>query len=186
VSRTSFGAVGEPMKSAIYKSKMCKQEATERSKEIGAARDWLQANREWLLIIDNVAPKDAMQYLPGGRAHILFTSRNPDWTDFTQLVGLMEWKSEESFELLLKCTGSIDRSGAEKRAVQLGRLPLALAQARAYIEQTRKSIAAYSSPLGDRTSRILETWTANHTEVAQIVDTADASITPSRLFQRRR
>jgi len=80
---------------AIYKSKMCKREATERSKEIDAVRDWLRANREWLLIIDNVAPKDVMQYLPGGRGHILFTSRNPDWTDFTQLVGLMEWKSKE-------------------------------------------------------------------------------------------
>jgi hypothetical protein len=130
----------------IHELKLPEREATEQSKQIDAVRRWLRANKQWLLVFDNaVAPKNVMQYLSGGRGHVLITSRNPNWSDIAELVGVKQWQPAESVGYLLNRTGSTDHSAAEIVSKQLGYLPLALAQASGYIEQSGKSVAAYSS-----------------------------------------
>jgi tetratricopeptide (TPR) repeat protein len=112
---------------------------------IEAVKCRLGQDAGWLLIFDNAhGPAEVRDYLPpGGRGHILITSRNPDWGGTVQPLPVEVLNPEESVELLRKRTRQSDEEAAAALAGALGHLPLALEQARAYMEETGISLNDY-------------------------------------------
>src|SRR5207253_8995056 len=99
---------------------------------------WLRTepNEHWLLVVDNL--EDAaietlnrlVEHLPGA---VLVTSRFPRWGTAAEL-GVLSLPLAADF--LLRRTRHADSLGAESPAAELGRLPLALEQAAAYMIET--------------------------------------------------
>lgn len=106
----------------------------------------LQKTPGWLLIFDDAENEEGLEgLLPESGGHILITSRNPIW-DKTQadVVKVEAFKREDSVDLILKVTGRFDREKfAYELADLLQNLPLAIAQAAAYIDKTKISIQEY-------------------------------------------
>ena len=124
--------------------------AADQEKLIASIRAALQAREGWLLVFDNVEePELPRAFLPTtGQGHALITSRRTDWQSVAKVLELEVMKEGEALQLL---TGRPDpdtlpaaeRAEAEALAKELGYLPLALAQARAYMAGTGKSLAGY-------------------------------------------
>jgi tetratricopeptide (TPR) repeat protein len=127
---------------------------------IDAVRQWLAGNGRWLMIFDSARePKEVAPYLTSaGSGHVLVTSRHASWRGVAMPLPLRGLKRRDAASLLLSRSGTDDRSqdsaDAEEAleaqeapalalAEALGDLPLALAQAGAYIEETGTTIAAY-------------------------------------------
>lgn len=112
---------------------------------VGAVLAELGRRDRWLVVFDNAEQaSDVAPYRPGGGAgHILITSRNPVWGEIATPLAVEELDLEEAAAFLLQRTGSSDEETAARLAEELGRLPLALAQAAAYAEQVPLSLADY-------------------------------------------
>jgi hypothetical protein len=121
------------------------KEAADQNLAIAAVRHWLNHHDRWLLVFDNAPEVEALHgYLPqAATGHVLITSRNPNWRRLAQPLAVSTFALEESIDFLCKRTGQTDRDAALKLAEALDHLPLALAQAAAYIEETGKSVADY-------------------------------------------
>ena len=109
-----------------------------------AVRQALSRLDRWLLVFDNATgPDDVTGLLPrvgGGR--VLITSRNPSWPRALPLdVPVLERDAAIGF--LLDQTRQVDRAAADVVAEELGDLPLALAQAAAYMSETGAGLAGY-------------------------------------------
>ncbi|HVS44933.1 MAG TPA: FxSxx-COOH system tetratricopeptide repeat protein, partial [Candidatus Dormibacteraeota bacterium] len=88
----------------------------------------------WLLVFDNADSLDVIRdHLPGG-GHVLITSRNPAWRARATVLDVDVWSPPEAVAFLLTRTGRSDDAGAAALAQALGRLPLALEQAGAFME----------------------------------------------------
>ncbi len=121
-------------------------------KDLRADRDAVQAvhaalfyRQGWLLIFDNAADQKSLQELlpTAGHGQILITSQNAtDW-QHGWVLPVMPFTREDAAAFLMKRTGDPDKPAAEELADQLGGLPLALEQARAYIESSGSGIAGY-------------------------------------------
>jgi tetratricopeptide (TPR) repeat protein len=124
--------------------------AADQEKLIAQIRAALQASAGWLLVFDNVEdPRLPRAFLPAtGQGHALITSRRTDWHGMMKARELEVMKEGEALQLL---TGWPDPdtlpiselAEAKALAKELGYLPLALAQARAYMTETGKSLAGY-------------------------------------------
>jgi hypothetical protein len=97
----------------------------------------------WLLIFDNAPGPGALQRVlpPAGRGQVLITSQNPHWPGQAVEVPVLGQAAAAAF--LLTRTGSADQGAAGELAAELGRLPLALEQAGAYMQSAGRSIAGY-------------------------------------------
>jgi NB-ARC domain len=123
-----------------------------------AVKSRLGRRGRWLLIFDGVRePHEVDAYLPsvahGG--HVLMTSRNPIWRGLRP-VTVRGLERAESISFLLSRTGETDRAAANALAEELGDLPLALAQAGAYIEETGRPLAEYLMLFRQRPAALLE------------------------------
>jgi tetratricopeptide (TPR) repeat protein len=125
---------------------------------VQAVRRWLSQNTGWLLIFDNARrPEDLRDYLPpGGAGHVLVTSRNPAWRGVANPLTVQVMERSESVAFLLKRTGQTDKAAADALAEALGDLPLALAQAGAYIETNRTTFAEYLELFQSRRTELWE------------------------------
>ena len=106
---------------------------------------WLREHQGWLLVFDN-APGgwEISSYLPSGATgHVLITSRNRHWLEYAQPLVVDVMTPDEAIKFLLTRTNQTNEEAAGKLAEELGYLPLALAQAGAYIEQKDLSLAEY-------------------------------------------
>jgi tetratricopeptide (TPR) repeat protein len=103
----------------------------------------------WLLIFDNAAsPEQVRNFWIEGDGHIIVTSRNISWESLADGLISMEILSQRDSVLLLqKHTRTSDDQSAASVADSLGRLPLALVQAAAYVSQAYISLARYSELL---------------------------------------
>lgn len=121
------------------------KDATEQRIIVEAVREWLRKHRSWLLIFDNAEDvKPIRNCLPhGGMGHIIITSRNPNWAGVAKSLPVKALPMAEAIEFLLKRTGSQDKATASALAEKLGCLPLALEQASAFIETSRRPMAHY-------------------------------------------
>jgi hypothetical protein len=121
---------------------------------------WLQRNPGWLLILDNVdtpegvtAVRTLVGQLHGGQ--IIVTSRLTTWDEsIRQSLDVMT--TEEARDLLLRHSGSVDSAGADPIAAKLGFLPLALAQAAAYVKRQGPNFAGYLRLYEANERRMLE------------------------------
>jgi len=106
----------------------------------------------WLLVFDNVKDHTAARgWLPAkGFGHVLVTTQDGHWPREQALeVPTLDVRAAVGF--LLDRTMSRDVASAEAIARELGLLPLALAQAAAFVETTGRSLEQYLGLL--RTSR---------------------------------
>ena len=98
----------------------------------------------WLLIFDNATrPQDIADYRPGGSGHVLITSRSPGWGALGGRLEVDVLARAETVALLQARIPAMDEELADKLAAELGDLPLAAAQAAAYLEQTDLPPADY-------------------------------------------
>jgi hypothetical protein len=150
-------------------------------------------NRPWLLVLDNVRDHaTARRWLPPrGNGHVLVTTRDGHWPA-EQAVPVGTLTTEVAAGFLLDCAGDYDAGSARAIARELGSLPLALAQAGAYVQTTGRSLAQYLDLLrADRTqvlrrgapsghqAPVAATWSLALNELA---DSSPDSITLLRLL----
>jgi serine/threonine protein kinase/tetratricopeptide (TPR) repeat protein len=124
---------------------------------IEAVRTWLRKNTQWLLIIDNIEDLRLVQTLlpSSARGHILLTTRTQTTGNIAQCIDLGKMTLEEGALFLLRRTkilphdatfqdaSTADCQRAKEICEVLDRLPLALDQAGAYIEESGCNLANY-------------------------------------------
>ncbi len=151
-----------------------------------------ETGERWLLVFDNAVPRFAddgedglAPYLPRrGRCDVLITSRERDWSHVAESLDVDVLPLDDAVLFLKKRSGQHDEVGARKLAEELGRLPLALEQAGAYVADKRGlvTLADYLAlfrrqPLdrlqldrartGEYEERAATTWLISFTEVEQ-------------------
>ncbi len=139
--------------------------AAAAEQSLAAVLRWLREHDRWLLILDNVDTPEAqaavMEILPSlSTGRVLITSRIRDWAPVVDRQLLERLGPDEARRYLLDRTAgdripaADDRELAGRLADKLGGLPLALAQAAAYIAHYQTSFADY-----------LQTWQKERDEV---------------------
>jgi len=117
----------------------------------------LRERDRWLLVFDNASsPRDLADWLPGGNGHVLITSRTRDWSEIAIPVEINVLARTESVEILQRRVAGLHEVDADLVAEALGDLPLAVAQAAAYMAATGISAVEYTNLLADRASEILD------------------------------
>ena len=110
----------------------------------GAVVAALGSQQDWLVVFDNAqAPSDLTGLLPGGTGHVLITSRNRAWSGVAAQLDLEVFSRAESVVFLGKRSGRPEPGTAGDLAAKLGDLPLALAQAAAYIDARAVTVSRY-------------------------------------------
>jgi tetratricopeptide (TPR) repeat protein len=121
---------------------------------ISVVKNWFNQKTQWLLVYDNAQDYNALQaYLPSQGGRILITTRNANWI-IPGSIFIDVMCEAEAVELLQKTSGRCDPEMIEL-AKELGYLPLALAQAGAYIGQKKKTTKQYLELYLKRKSRLL-------------------------------
>ena len=116
----------------------------------------LRGRDRWLLIFDNAEEPAALaSYLPGGGGQVVVTSRNPGWQELASPVGVDVFDRGESITLLRRRAPQLTEGEAGRVAEVLGDLPLALAQAGAYLADTATGAQDYLRLLAERTTELL-------------------------------
>ena len=107
-------------------------------------------------MFDNVTrPDDVTPLLPPpGGGQVLVTSRWAAWGEWAEPLRLHVLSREEAVTLLRKRTGTDDERAAAALAEALGDLPLALAEAAAYIEQTQVGLDEYLQLVQQRAAEL--------------------------------
>ncbi|MGH3821405.1 MAG: FxSxx-COOH system tetratricopeptide repeat protein, partial [Pseudonocardiaceae bacterium] len=122
------------------------------SRLLGALRD----RDRWLLIYDNAEdPPLLTPFLPGGAGQVLITSRNPRWGELATTVRVDLFDPDESVSLLVQRVPRLSAPDAARIADAVDNLPLALAQAAAYLDDTGLSTDAYLRLLDTRAADLL-------------------------------
>jgi tetratricopeptide (TPR) repeat protein len=116
----------------------------------------LRERERWLLIFDNAGEPAALaSYLPGGSGQVMITSRNPAWHDLASPVQVDVFDRDESITLLRRRVPQLTEKQAGRIAEALGDLPLALAQAAAYLNDTATPVEDYLALLAQRSRELL-------------------------------
>ncbi|MEW2613465.1 FxSxx-COOH system tetratricopeptide repeat protein [Streptomyces sp. NPDC047880] len=91
----------------------------------------------WLLVYDNAAGRPALsELLPAGpQGHVLVTSRDRTWSESMHPVWVDAFTREQSIELLRRRAPSLSAVDADRIAATASDLPLAVAQAGAWLAQ---------------------------------------------------
>jgi tetratricopeptide (TPR) repeat protein len=114
------------------------------AEDAAAVLSQLARRERWLVIFDNApSVEDIRPWLPYGLGHVLITSRSPLWGAVASRVDVDVLARHEAVALLQRRVPGLDEDTARELAEELGDLPLALAQAAAYLEQTEVAPQAY-------------------------------------------
>ncbi|RAY15952.1 tetratricopeptide repeat protein [Actinomadura craniellae] len=98
----------------------------------------------WLVVFDNAElPEKVMPLVPSGSGHVLITSRNRAWSDRARPLTVDVFSRAESVQHLHDRVGSITDEEADQVAEVLGDLPLAVATAAAWLDETGTPVADY-------------------------------------------
>ena len=117
----------------------------------------LRARGWWLLVFDNAtSPAEVAPWLPGGRGHVLITSREPGWTELAAPVEVDVLARAESVALLQARVAGLGEPDADRLAAALGDLPLALAQAAGFMAGTGTPAREYLGLLQSRAGPLLD------------------------------
>jgi hypothetical protein len=126
-------------------------------------RNWLEGSKSagWLLVYDNAPNYQAIgNLIPRKGRKVLVTSRYVEgWPQ--ENIQINVFTPEESRAYIKKILGDkdLDTSQVNKLAETLGHLPLALAQACAYIKKSSVNIARYSKLYETRKKKLLSNET---------------------------
>jgi len=120
--------------------------ADDQTIRINAVKRWLSVQTRWLLIFDNTQDlKDVEPYLLSqASGYALITSQKQSgWRSRAIVLPLFKLPLDATIAFLLEQTRQNDHPAATELAQNLDGLPLALAQASAYIDRTGCTIQAY-------------------------------------------
>jgi hypothetical protein len=121
-----------------------------------ALRELREMDR-WLLVLDNAEdPQEVARWLPGGCGHVLITSRTYGWLEIAVPVEVDVMTRPESAAILRSRVSGLGASDADRIAEALGDLPLAIAQAASYLQETGMPAAEYFELLGERAAELLD------------------------------
>jgi len=160
---------------------LAERDAQDQEVLVTAVKHWLLTHPGWLLILDNADDVQmASAFLPpGGRGHILLTTRAQAAGAIARSLQVEEMDIREGTLLLLRRAGvqameaplesaeESERTTAEAIVRELGGLPLALDQAGAYIEETGCGLLDYLHLYQQRRRELLglrKSLTAEHPE----------------------
>ncbi len=119
----------------------------------------LRARPDALLVLDNaLSPEDMGEKISQlrAKARILLTTQDRAWREQGWgLLDVPEFTPDEAEDFLLAASGSSDRPIAAQLAKDLGFLPLAVAQAAAYIRTTKSTLPEYAQLLRAHPDRLL-------------------------------
>ena len=115
------------------------------------------ANRsDWLLIFDNAERvEDVAPFRPASGGNILVTSRYPGWGALGGRIQVDVLDRTETISLLQERLPATDPELADRLSAELGDLPLAAAQAAAYMEQTGMDPAEYLRHFTNRRAALI-------------------------------
>ena len=117
----------------------------------------LRARGRWLLVFDNAgSPADVAAWLPGGGGHVLITSREAGWAELAAPVEVDVLARAESVALLQARITGLVGADADRLAAGLGDLPLAQAQAAAFMAATGMPAGQYLGLLHARAGQLLD------------------------------
>lgn len=121
------------------------QDLQETDLIVAAVRDTLSRNHSWLLIFDNAEePEQLNRFLPHPiRGHVIITARTPNWRGLGIEPLSLDVMTEADAVAFLHQRSGQTGDGAEAVAAELGRLPLALQHAGAYIAETSMAYPEY-------------------------------------------
>lgn len=126
---------------------------------IAAVREALRRGEpysRWLLIFDNAdQPEDIKDLIPRGTGDVLVTSRNHRWDSVINAVPMDVFRREESKEFLRRRVPGLTETEADRLALELGDLPLALEQAGATLSETAMPVDQYLRLLKDQVTQIM-------------------------------
>jgi tetratricopeptide (TPR) repeat protein len=158
-------------------------EERDQAKTVQAVKAKLQVTHGWLLVLDNAEdPTVVRPYLPGTGGRVLLTSRRTDWEGTAAERVLKEMTEDEALQLLLPgrpdpaALPGTELAEAKALARNLGHLPLALAQARAYMQETGKNLAGYRRLFQASRPRVLDRGQASPDYPASVAKTWQVSI----------
>jgi hypothetical protein len=110
----------------------------------------------WLLIFDNAqVPVDVAGWLPGN-GHTLITSRERGWDELAASVEVGVLAREESTMLFRIRAAELSEADADRLAIELGDLPLAISQAAGFMAETGMAGTQYLNVLQTRTAELLD------------------------------
>jgi transcriptional regulator with XRE-family HTH domain len=116
----------------------------------------LRHRGRWLLVFDNAEdPADVAPWLPGGRGHVLITSRPRGWDEVAAPVEVDVLARAESVAILRTRVTMLSGADADRLAAELGDLPLAIAQAAGFMADTGMAADEFLALLRTRAGQLL-------------------------------
>jgi tetratricopeptide (TPR) repeat protein len=144
----------------------------DQTRIVRGVHHWLADHDRWLLVFDNAhRPEDLTSLLPpAGNGQVLITSRWSAWGRWATVCRLEVLARQEAIALLRRHTGTQDERVASALAEALGDLPLALAEAAAYIDETQIGLEEYLELVRDRSVELsnLRHPAGSHQRVATV------------------
>jgi transcriptional regulator with XRE-family HTH domain len=117
----------------------------------------LRHRGRWLLVFDNAEdPADVTPWLPGGGGHVLITSRQRGWDEVAAPVEVDVLARAESVAILQTRVAALAGADADRLAAELGDLPLAIAQAAAFMADTGMTADEFLMLLRTRAGQLLD------------------------------
>ena len=114
---------------------------------VAYVKKWLASHPGWIIVIDNADNYDDIeQFLPEKGGHVILTTRKRDWPENFKILHIdvmTEAEAIQTLNVVTKDHSASELSSKKKLAEMLGYLPLALAQAGAYINHKNVSVAEY-------------------------------------------
>jgi len=130
--------------------------AVDPTATVQAVRHDLRRRRAWLLIFDNAeSVEDIGNVLPSGSGHILVTTRRSGFRSLGQVHDIDVLPRPDSIALMRRRAPALTGELADQLAEQFGDLPLAMAQAAAYIDETSTPPSTYIDLLRTHTGPLL-------------------------------
>ena len=165
LSADSEAALGEDLMTLARRLKLVAPTTADQAVARRAVLHWLgQTSHRWLLVYDNadqIEPAQLAPMLPhAGSGHVLITSRNPNYGGLGQVLELGLFSLDEAVGFLLQRSGAAAQRGraewqeAADLAKRLGRLPLALEHAAAYVASKGSSYAKYHQLFSERQNEL--------------------------------
>lgn len=130
----------------------------EREEDLHRVWDELARRDTSLVVFDNAAPAAALAaYLPpAGVADVIVTSLDPHWTPAAETLHVDVLPEADGVSMLRAALGPGRPTSERSLVAALGRLPLALTQASAYIGETGMATEQYLDLFRRRRSALLE------------------------------
>lgn len=120
----------------------------------------LAGKEPWLIVYDNAKDPTALRELwpSGGTGDVIVTSRTDTWAELVdEAITVEVFSRDDAVTLLRARTQDDDEPSAAEVADRLGRLPLALVQAAAYVTQTRTTFERYARLMTEQMGDVLAT-----------------------------